>query len=75
MILHEGYVNVAKQELRNAGDLILQVWVPVHLTHLQAGRPVVFHKVNLTAAFWNYSAIDTLDGINSFGLGYRGMLR
>ncbi len=40
-----------------------------------AGRTVVFHEVNLTAAFSNYSADYGPDGMNSFGLGYRGMCR
>jgi hypothetical protein len=40
-----------------------------------AGRTVVFHEVNLTAAFSSYGTDYGPDGINSFGLGYRGMCR
>jgi len=43
-----------------------------------AGRTVIFHEVNLTAAFSSYRVRGTdygPDGMNSFGLGYRGMCR
>ena len=45
------------------------------ITLSPAGRAVVFHHVNLTAAFSSYSSNGTAEGLSSFGLGYRGMCR
>jgi hypothetical protein len=78
VILHEGYSLAARQELQNAGHAVASP-ASVSPRHAPAaGRPVVFHEVNLTAAFSSYRRKDSsasAEGMSSFGLGYRGMCR
>ncbi len=74
VILHESYSDVAKQELQNAGDAVAQCAQTLVVScRLTAGRAVVFHQVNLTAAFSGANGSEA--EMSSFGLGYRGMCR
>ncbi len=78
VILHEGYSLAARLELQNAGNAVAAPASASSRHAPAAGRPVVFHQVNLTAAFSSYKRTNSsasAEGMSSFGLGYRGMCR